>query len=138
MNALASATKIVQTDFASFEYRESEKYIYITFFSAKTFHFTLENIRELYTVIGKLANYKRLPTLADLRNVAEVNASAEVKKFAASNPESIKARSANAILVSSFFNRLIVNIYLSINKPIVPTRLFNDEKEAIKWIKKFR
>ena len=62
--------------------------------------------------------------------------SEEAKKFTATNPESLAARSADSILIASFFNRLFVNIYLSFNKPVLPTKLFNSESDALNWIKR--
>jgi hypothetical protein len=42
-----------------------------------------------------------------------------------------------AILITSPIHRILVNFYLNINNPSVPTRFFNSEAEAINWLKKY-
>ncbi len=44
---------------------------------------------------------------------------------------------ANAICLSSLTIRLFINSYIHFNRPKVPTRVFNSEAEAIKWMKSF-
>ncbi len=45
---------------------------------------------------------------------------------------------ANAICLSSLPIRLIINVYVRLNKPTVPTKTFNSEVTAIEWINDFR
>ena len=40
-----------------------------------------------------------------------------------------------ALLVNSPVARVMGNIYLGINKPVIPTKLFTDEQLAIAWLK---
>ena len=44
---------------------------------------------------------------------------------------------AFGILIGSTTSRVLGNFYLGINKPTVPTKLFDNEEEAIKWLKQF-
>jgi hypothetical protein len=44
---------------------------------------------------------------------------------------------AGALVISSLLTEMIGNIFLSVNKPKVPTRLFLDEATAIAWLKQF-
>jgi len=41
---------------------------------------------------------------------------------------------ANAIVVKWLAQRLLSNVFIEINKPHLPVRIFNDEKKAIKWL----
>lgn len=52
-------------------------------------------------------------------------------------PESDPYASAEAYVVKSFTQKLVGNVYLSFNQPARPTRIFNDEKKAIAWLKSF-
>jgi len=40
-----------------------------------------------------------------------------------------------AILVGSPVSRVMGNIYIGLNKPLVPTKLFTDEEVAVRWLK---
>jgi hypothetical protein len=55
----------------------------------------------------------------------------------ASTKESALYRSAEALVIYSLAQKLVANFYLRFNKPIVPTRFFQDEEEAIKWLLPF-
>lgn len=43
---------------------------------------------------------------------------------------------AVALIIKTRLSILIGNFYLILNKPVVPTRLFNNEESAVKWLKK--
>ncbi|MEO8759799.1 MAG: hypothetical protein ABI388_02075 [Bacteroidia bacterium] len=42
---------------------------------------------------------------------------------------------ADAFVISSFSQKILGNFYLRINKPVQPTKFFNDIKEAEGWLK---
>ncbi len=44
---------------------------------------------------------------------------------------------AHAIIVSNALSKLLANFFLTLNKPIVPTRLFTDVSKAAKWLEMF-
>jgi hypothetical protein len=52
-------------------------------------------------------------------------------------PESDPYASAEAYVVNSFSQKLVGNVYLSLNRPARPTRLFKEESKAIEWLKTF-
>lgn len=60
--------------------------------------------------------------------------SPEAKVLLASE-EYCKLRRATAFVVDSLSVRLLVNSFLSINKPKTPTRIFSNEQKAIEWLK---
>jgi hypothetical protein len=45
--------------------------------------------------------------------------------------------SAVALIVGTPLSRVIGNFYLSVNRPIAPTRLFDDEPSAVAWLHGF-
>jgi len=44
---------------------------------------------------------------------------------------------AGALIVNSPLSKFLVNIFLKINKPKIPSRLFTNEKEASDWLKNY-
>lgn len=44
---------------------------------------------------------------------------------------------ASAILVESAVLKMAANFYVSVNKPVKPTRLFTDKESALAWLKQF-
>lgn len=59
----------------------------------------------------------------------------ESRKFFAEQTASSQF-AAVAVVTNSLSARLIVNFYININRPNVPTRLFNDKAEAMIWLHK--
>jgi dTDP-D-glucose 4,6-dehydratase len=44
-------------------------------------------------------------------------------------------RSADAFIVSSYATRFLINVFISINKPNIPSKAFTEEEPAIEWLK---
>lgn len=42
---------------------------------------------------------------------------------------------ATAMVIHSLAQKIIGNFYLSVNKPVIPTHLFNDKKKALEWLR---
>ena len=45
--------------------------------------------------------------------------------------------SAVALIVNTPLSRMMGNFFLSVSKPVAPTRLFDDEPSAVAWLRKF-
>jgi hypothetical protein len=73
------------------------------------------------------------PCLFDITHIKPVNK--EVREYFAT--EGAKLIKAGAIITKSLFTKMLANIFLSINKPQIPIKLFSDEASAIKWLKKY-
>jgi hypothetical protein len=52
-------------------------------------------------------------------------------------PEGLKVSQAVALLMGSPVSRVLGNLYLGLNKPPIPTRLFTSEEEAKVWLRSF-
>ena len=90
----------------------------------------VENVRAFET----LASGRRTPILIDARVVASLSREARVHY---ASPESLRTVLAMAILVGSPVSRMIGNFFLTLNKPLVPIRLFTGEAEARAWLRGF-
>ncbi|MGL4597960.1 MAG: hypothetical protein ACRCYO_10540 [Bacteroidia bacterium] len=69
--------------------------------------------------------------LVDMREVADI--SAEAREYVAGK-ESAKYHSAMAMVVSSMAARILGNVYIRMNRPERPTKLFNDIDAAHVWL----
>lgn len=45
---------------------------------------------------------------------------------------------AGALVVNTPLSRMLGNMFLAINKPAVPTKLFTDEKQAEEWLQQYK
>lgn len=50
----------------------------------------------------------------------------------------IELKAAEAFVVSSLSNRIELDFYTKMTKTVYPTAVFNDEKEAMKWLLDFQ
>ena len=96
---------------------------------------TFEDAKENVAVTARLAGASKRPMLVDLRQAKSM--SREVRQYYA-GAETQRVLVATALLIGSPLSRAIGNFFMGLNKPIVPTRLFNDEAAAIAWLSTFR
>lgn len=94
---------------------------------------TLEKAQEGVRTRLKLSGGISYPVLIDMRGIKSVTR--EAREYLAD--EGAKLIKAGALIVGSPLNRTLGNIFLWVNKPKVPTRLFTDEKEALKWLEQY-
>ncbi|MCD6067445.1 MAG: hypothetical protein K0S33_2271 [Bacteroidetes bacterium] len=95
---------------------------------------TVELARENSNAVNSLLQTKKRPLLVDARGIKSMTRDAR-------NQFSTKGREtqtlAFGILIGSQVSKVIGNFFMGINKPAVPTRLFDKEEEAIVWLKQF-
>jgi hypothetical protein len=96
--------------------------------------FTLQDAHELRAAKVSLCGERPVPNLFMLHQFSIPDH--EARAFAAS-PESLKYRKAEAIVIQSFSQKMVANFYLRFNKPVVPTRVFNQVAPALEWLKKY-
>jgi len=77
------------------------------------------------------------PVLALAINLGVKNMTKDARDYLASE-EGVKKVIAGAIIVGSPVGSFIGNWYLSISKPLVPSRIFTRKEAAIKWLQQFR
>ena len=73
------------------------------------------------------------PLFVDFTNMK--SQTKECRDYYSKNPEHIKTYSAIAILISNPLSRVFANFFIGLNKPLKPTRLFDDRAKAIEWLK---
>ncbi len=60
----------------------------------------------------------------------------EVRKWA-SDPSGNNFTIADAFVINSIAQKLLGNFYITFHRPVKPTKLFNQMKDAEKWLKTF-
>jgi hypothetical protein len=73
------------------------------------------------------------PCMIDMAGVKSVDK--EARAYMAI--EGSRLMKAGALLTDSFYTKMMGNIFLAINKPEIPVRLFSDKTGAIKWLKQY-
>lgn len=82
---------------------------------------------------SELSNGTSYLTLIDLTGVKSINKKA--REYLST--EGIQDIEAGAYLVGSPLSKMIGNVFLKINQPQVPFRLFNDNDSAKQWLQSF-
>jgi hypothetical protein len=75
------------------------------------------------------------PVFLDVRNLVSTDR-ATMKYY--KTKEVIQFVSASALLTGSALTSLAGNIFLTLEKPLIPTKLFTDEKKALEWLEKYK
>lgn len=77
---------------------------------------------------------KKFPILIDSRGIKSM--SYEARKHFSVRGRDTKTN-AFGIIIGSNISRVLGNFYLGVNKPAVPTKLFDNEVEAVAWLTQF-
>ena len=94
----------------------------------------LEHAVENSAVVTSFFKEKKFPILIDARNIKSMSYEAR-HHFSAHGRET--KTNAFGIIIGSPISRVLGNFYLGINKPAVPTKLFDNEHDATDWLKHF-
>ena len=94
----------------------------------------LHDAEENTAAVAAFYSGKKFPLLVDIRNIKSISRQAR-EHFTLKGRESVV--NAYAMVLSSSLSRMIGNFFLTFDKPAVPVRLFNDETEALAWLKRF-
>ena len=95
---------------------------------------TIKEAKENSIAVNSLYEGKTFPLLVDSREIRSISKEAR-DHFSMNNRESHVI--AFAIVIDSPLSKIIGNFFMGLNKPRVPTHLFNSEKDAVKWLKKY-
>ncbi len=95
---------------------------------------SLEDAQETMAAYNKVRGGKRLPLFIDTKN--QRSFSREARHYYASE-EAAAVASAAAIIVGTPVSRVLGNFYIGLSNPLLPSRLFTDEDEAMAWLKGF-
>ena len=92
----------------------------------------LEDAIEATDAMAKLTGGRRSPLLVDAHDVGPQDRPAR-NEFARRGD----LVSAVALIVGTPLSRMMGNFFLSVSKPMAPTRLFDDEASALTWLREF-
>ena len=90
-----------------------------------------ENVLEIKEVNKQVSNGQPYAVLVDSGIYTAI--SKEARELLASK-EFAEITIAKALLVRSLGHRIVGQFYIRINKPFIPTKIFSDREEAIKWL----
>lgn len=94
---------------------------------------TLEDSKKGVADFKKIIGNKKVCLLADVTNSSETTR--EVRDYAAIElPKLVKAV---AMISKSALGRMLANMFFSIKEQPYPVKMFSDEADAKKWLKKF-
>ena len=97
-------------------------------------YYTLADAQKNVEIMHQLADGQKRPVLVEMKQIKGMDGNARAYS-AGDNVESITL--ALAMVIGSTLGKALGNLWLGINKPSFPTRMFNSETEAIKWLKGF-
>ena len=88
-------------------------------------------LSELFELSNKLADFQKRFVIVDTRE--NFNSSHDIRAFY-TDERLIKFRYADAFIVTSLPMRLLVNFYITFDKPKIPSKMFNSEADALNWV----
>jgi len=97
--------------------------------------FDLENTKKYVADRKAFAKGKNYPVVLDVNNAQSFNM--EAQKYEATD-EGLEGLLALASIVRSKLQQILGNIYIMIQKPKVPNKLFSDRESAIEWVKQYK
>lgn len=95
---------------------------------------SLKEAQENSVAVSSFYKNKKFPLLIDARDVRYMER--EARKHFSTNGRDIKIN-CFAVMVKSPLSRMIGNFFMGLNKPAIPARLFDDENDAIAWLKNY-
>jgi hypothetical protein len=93
----------------------------------------IEQARGATVAMNEVGKGIARPLFVDFTNMK--SQTKECRDYYSKNPDHIKTYSAIAILISNPLSRVFANFFIGLNKPLKPTRLFDDRAKAIEWLK---
>jgi hypothetical protein len=94
---------------------------------------TLDETKGVIEELKRIANGKKICLLVDLSNSSETPK--EIREYAASEfPKFIKAA---ALISDSALGKMIANLFFNFRFQPYPSKMFNSETEAKKWLRQF-
>jgi hypothetical protein len=91
----------------------------------------LKEAKEMNEAVGVLSKGKEMLILMVADEVAQF--SKEAMDFSASE-QGLLFSTAEAMVVKSTTQRITANLYLKLVRPKKPSKIFNDEKDAVNWL----
>jgi hypothetical protein len=97
--------------------------------------YIIEDVKENVKAFGELTGNEKVPVLIIGGSFSSLDD--QTREFMATE-ESLKYSKAEAFLITSLAQKILINFYIKFNKPLVPTRVFTDKEEAIEWLMQYK
>lgn len=97
--------------------------------------YIIEDVKENVKAFGELTGNEKAPVLIIGGSFSSLDD--QTREFMATE-ESLKYSKAEAFLITSLAQKILINFYIKFNKPLVPTRVFTDKEEAIEWLMQYK
>ncbi len=97
--------------------------------------YQIDDVKENVKAFGELTGNKKAPVLIIGGSFSSLDD--QTREFMATE-ESLKYSKAEAFLITSLAQKILINFYIKFNKPLVPTRVFTDKEEAIEWLTRYK
>jgi hypothetical protein len=110
-----------------------KKYLYVCFKENNEDELDIEAAKKIIEDSLKFTDGVVFPVMNDIKNMP--THTREVREFFAG--QASRSAKANAILVTNTFNRIMASFFLSLSKPLIPTKIFSDRSKAIEWLQKY-
>ncbi len=123
--------RVLETDYA--QYFVEDNIMTITY--ATNLVISLDIAKKLVEDRIQFSKGVTMPILVDIRGLASVDTLS--RKYFVS-PRALENTMSGALLVESMISKLAGNIYITVDKPAVPMKLFTNKDKAIAWLKKFK
>jgi hypothetical protein len=98
-------------------------------------HVTLDIVKTIYEARIKIAKGRRCRAFLDATLVKKVDKEAREFLAGKDNPDELIA---GAIVIKSNVQKTMGNLYIYFNKLPIPTRIFTNEKTALRWLRKVK
>ena len=95
----------------------------------------IDNAREMVSDRLKVSNGVTRPLLLRARNFISMDR-ATMKFY--KTKEVVQHVTCVAFILDSALGTLAGNIFLTLEKPLVPTKIFKDEQKALEWLEKYK
>lgn len=94
---------------------------------------TVENVKGNYELVSKITNGKPIPVIVFLTNSKKP--SKETRDYV--NSVLPKMYKAMAIVSNSGVGEFVMNFLFRMSKPVIPMKVFRDEKSAREWLRNY-
>jgi hypothetical protein len=95
----------------------------------------LEIAKQIVNERIKVSNGVSRPMFLDVKNLVSTDR-ATMKYY--KKKEVIQYVSSCALITGSALGSLAGNIFLTLEKPLIPTKLFTDQSKALDWLEKYK
>jgi hypothetical protein len=94
----------------------------------------LQDAKAAVSAISSVSGGKTRPVLVNMTELMAMDRDARLY-FASEMGATVAV--AAALIINSPLSRAIGNFFMGLNRPVIPTRLFTSEAEALTWLKGF-